>query len=237
MLLIDNREPESVQELLADDAKIVLLPTGDFLDPASGLLIERKSARDFCSSLGDGRLDTQCARLSTIQELPVNLDGYTVKFPIHIPVLLIHGTLWPTLWPKSKGGCLVTKADGKLTDWNYWAVMMKLVSIQQSGIIVLIVPQQYLAESLAKLRHWAKKPTHRQVCKPKGIWTEPSPQVQLMTLLVGGQQKAKLILERYDTPGTALAYMHEWAGIKGIGPASLAHTRALLGDVPSMVPI
>lgn len=233
MLLIDNREPESVQELLADDAKIVLLPTGDFLDPASGLLIERKSARDFCSSLDDGRLDTQCARLSTVQELPVSLGGYTVKFPIHIPVLLIHGTLWP----KSKGENLITKADGKLTDWNYWAVMMKLVSIQQSGIIVLIVPQQYLAESLAKLRHWAKKPTHRQVRKPKGIWTEPSPQVQLMTLLVGGQQKAKLILERYDTPGTALAYMHEWAEIKGVGPMSVTHTKALLGDVPSIVPI
>ena len=236
MLLIDNREPESVQALLADDAKIVLLPTGDFLDPASGLLIERKGARDFCASMGDGRLDDQCARLSSIRELPVNLGEYTVKFPIHIPVLLIHGTLWP----KDKGNKLITKADGKLTDWGYWSVMMKLVSIQQSGIIVLIVPQQYLAESLAKLRSWAKKPRHRQVRKPihePGIWTEPSPQVQLMTFLVGGQQKAKLILDEYGSPGTALAYMHEWASIKGVGPMSVTHTKALLGDVPSIVPI
>jgi len=233
MLLIDNREPESVQALLAEDAKVVLLPTGDFLDPASGLLVERKGTLDLMASLGDGRLDSQCARLSTIQELPVNLDGCTVKFPVHIPVLLIHGTLWP----KEHKGKLVVKAGGKLTDWGYWAVMMKLMSIQQSGILVLIVPQQYLAESLAKLRAWAEKPTHRQVRQPKGIWSEPSPQVQLMTLLVGGQQKAKLILEEYGTPGTALAYMHEWCTLKGVGPASLACTRALLGDVPSIVPI
>jgi len=232
MLLIDNREPESVQALLADDAKIVLLPTGDFLDPASGLLIERKTTLDFCSSLGDGRLDSQCARLSTVSELPVNLDGYTVKFPIHIPVLLIHGTLWP----KEHNGKLVVKAGGKLTDWNYWAVMMKLASIQQSGIIVLIVPQQFLAESLAKLRSWAKKPTHRQVRKPKGIWTEPSPQVQLMTLLVGGQQKAKLVLDKYGSPGMALAYMHEWTKIKGVGPAALLTAKVLLGDNVSIVP-
>ena len=233
MLLVDNREPESVQALLADDAKIVLLPTGDLLDPASGLLIERKTARDLIASMGDGRLDSQCARLSTVQELPVSLDGYTVKFPIHITALLIHGTLWP----KSENGKLVVKADGELTGWGYWAVMMKLMSIQQSGILVLIVPQQYLAESLVKLRAWAKKPTHRRVRKPKGIWTEPSPQEQLMTLLVGGQQKAKLILEEYGSPGTALAYMHEWAGIRGVGPMSVTHTRALLGDVPSIVPI
>ena len=233
MLLIDNREPESVQALLADDAKVVLLPTGDLLDPASGLLIERKTARDLLSSMGDGRLDSQCARLSTIRELPVNLDGYTVKFPIHIPMLLIHGTLWA----KAKDKKLITKADGELTDWNYWAVQMKLVSIQQSGIIVLIVPQQYLAESVAKLRAWAKKPRHRQVRKPKGIWSEPSPQVQLMTLLVGGQVKAKLLLEKYGTPGMALAYMHEWTELKGIGKMSAVNAKVLLGDVPSMIPI
>jgi len=233
MLLIDNREPESVQTLLADDAKVVLLPTGDLFDPASGLLVERKTARDLCASMSDGRLDSQCARLSTIQELPVNLDGYTVEFPVHVTALLVHGTLWP----KEHEGKLVVKADGELTGWGYWSVQMKLMSIQQSGILVLVVPQQYLAESLAKLRAWASKPTHRQVHKPKGIWSEPSPRVQLMTLLVGGQQKAKLILEEYGTPGTALAYMHEWATLKGVGPASLANTRALLGDVPSIVPI
>ena len=233
MLLIDNREPESVQALLADDAKVVLLPTGDLLDPASGLLVERKTARDMIASMGDGRLDSQCARLSTIQELPVNLGGHTVKFPIHVTALLIHGTLWP----KSENGKLVVKADGELTGWGYWAVMMKLMSIQQSGILVLIVPQQYLAESLAKLRAWAEKPTHRQVRKPKGIWSEPSPQVQLMTLLVGGQQKAKLILEEYGTPGTALAYMHEWTDLKGVGKMAVTNTKILLGDVPSIVPI
>jgi hypothetical protein len=58
-----------------------------------------------------------------------------------------------------------------------------------------------------------------------------------MTLLVGGQQKAKLILEEYGSPGAALGYMHEWAKIKGVGPMSVTHTRALLGDVPSIVPI
>ena len=237
MLLIDNREPESVQALLADDAKIVLLTTGDLFDPASGLLAERKTARDFVASMSDGRLDSQCKRLSEITELRVDLDGVPIKFPVHIRVLLIHGTLWPKSKGKGDSAKLVTKADGKLTDWNYWSVMMKLVSIQQSGIIVLIVPQQYLAESLAKLRAWAKKPRHRQVCKVKGIWSEPSKQVQLMTLLVGGQQKAKLILEEYGSPGMALGYMHEWAKIKGVGPMSVVNTKALLGDVPSIVPI
>lgn len=231
MLLIDNREPEHIQALLADDVQVVKLTTGDILDPESGLLIERKTARDLIASLGDGRLDDQCARLSEIQELKVRLSGVHINIPIRVPVLLIHGTLWP-----QGKDVLKVKADGELTDWNYWSVMMKIVSIQQSGVIVLIVPQQHLAECVGKLRAWAKKKRHRIVRKPRGIWTKPDPKTELMALLVGGLKKAKIILEEYDTPGMALAYMHEWSALKGVGPMAIQRTRILLGDVPSIVP-
>ena len=232
MLLIDNREPESIQALLADDVQIVKLTTGDILDPESGLLAERKTARDFIASMSDGRLDSQCKRLSEITELEVVIGGVPVKVPIHIRVLLIHGTLWP-----QGNDVLKVKANGELTNWNYWAVMMKIVSIQQSGIVVLIVPQQHLAECVEKLRNWAKKKSHRVVRKPKGIWSTPDPKTELMALLVGGLKKAKIILEKYGTPGMALCYMHEWSALKGIGPMAATKAKVLLGDVPSMIPI
>jgi len=231
MLLIDNREPEHIQALLADDVQVVKLTTGDILDPESGLFIERKTARDFIGSIDDGRLDTQCSRLSTIENLKVRLAGVSINVPIKIPILLIHGTLWP-----QGKNVLKVKANGELTKWNYWAVMMKIVSIQQSGIIVLIVPQQHLAECVDKLRKWAKKKSHRVVRKPKGIWTKPDPKTEFMALLVGGLKKAKIILKEYGTPGMALAYMHEWSSLKGVGPMAMQRTRVLLGDVPSMVP-
>lgn len=232
MLLIDNREPEHIQALLADDVQVVKLTTGDILDPESGLLIERKTARDFIASIEDKRLDTQCSRLSTIENLKVRLSGVNINVPVRVPVLLIHGTLWP-----QGKDVLKVKANGELTNWNYWAVMMKIVSIQQSGIIVLIVPQQHLAECVDKLRNWAKKKSHRVVRRPKSIWTKPDPKTELMALLVGGLEKAKIILGEYGTPGMALCYMHDWPALKGVGPMAAIKAKTLLGDVPSMIPI
>ena len=231
-LFVDSRESDEVQALVADDVTVATLPVSDFLDPACGLAIEHKTDRDFISSMTDGRLDSQCARLCEADYIPVNINGTIIKVPIVHRAILINGTLWPEGRDE-----LTVKAGGRSTKMPYWALMMKIMSIQTSGISVLIVPAQHLAECVAHLRSWAGKAHHRKVRDPKGSWTKSDdPKLELMSHLVGGESKAKILLAEYDTPGDALCSMHEWTRLKGIGPVSVTRAKTLLGHVPSMIP-
>jgi ERCC4-type nuclease len=230
-LFVDSRESDETKALVADDVVIITLPVADFLDPACGLAIEHKTDRDLIASITDGRLDDQCARLCEADYIPVNMNGAIIKVPIVHRVILVNGTLWP----QGKHE-LTVKAGGRSTKLNYWAVMMKLMSIQASGVSVLIVPAQHLAECVAHLRSWAGK-AHHCVVKTKGSWTKSDdPKLTLMAHLVGGESKAKILLAKYGTPGDALCYMHEWTQLKGIGPVSVIRAKTLLGNIPSMIP-
>lgn len=224
MLLVDLREPESIKELIADDVTVVKLWVGDLLDPESGLLMERKKDIDFHASFLDGRLDSQCARLAKITELPVYLSGVRIVIPIKVRVLLIHGSLLP------KGDPPMLMVGGRATKWNYWSAMMKLMSIQQSGILVPmpIPPTRLLDDCVSKLRGWAKKKKHRVVHRPRGIWSKPPPQVEMMGLLVGGPVKARVILEKYGSISTALQNMEHWPELPGVGPKAAIRAMALL---------
>jgi hypothetical protein len=159
------------------------------------------------------------------------MNGAIIKVPIVHRVILINGTLWP----QGKHE-LTVKAGGRSTKLSYWAVMMKLMSIQASGVSVLIVPAQHLAECVDHLRSWAGKAHHR-VVRTKGSWTKSDdPKLTLMAHLVGGESKAKILLAEYGTPGDALCYMHEWTKLKHIGPVTVTRAKTLLGNTPSMIP-
>ena len=231
-LFVDSRESDEVQALVADDITVVTLPVSDFLDPSCGLAIEHKTDRDLIASITDGRLDSQCARLCEADYIPVNISGAIIKVPIVHRVILVNGTIWP----EGKYD-LTVKAGGRSVKMSYWAVMMKLMSIQVSGISVLIIPAQHLAESVVYLRSWAAKTHHRKVAIPKGSWTKSDdPRLALMAHLAGGESKAKILLAEYDTPGNALCYLHEWTQLRGIGPSTVTRAKVALGDVPSMIP-
>jgi ERCC4-type nuclease len=230
-LFVDSRESDETKALVADDVVVITLSVSDFLDPACGLAIEHKTDRDLISSITDGRLDDQCARLCEADYIPVNMNGAIIKVPVVHRVILVNGTLWP----QGKHE-LTVKAGGRSTKLNYWAVMMKLMSIQASGISILIVPSQHLAECVDHLRSWAGKAHHR-IVKAKGSWTKSDdPKLTLMSHLVGGESKAKILLTEYGTPGDALCYMHDWTKLKGIGPVSVTRAKTLLGNTPSMIP-
>ena len=64
-LLVDDREDAKVvQELLilGVDCEVVRLKTGDYV--SGDVCIERKTIDDLCSSIVDGRIKTQCRRIS-----------------------------------------------------------------------------------------------------------------------------------------------------------------------------
>jgi len=231
-LFVDSRESPETKALVADDVIIVTLPVADFLDPACGLAIEHKTDRDLVASITDGRLDDQCARLCEADYIPVNMSGAIIKVPIQHRMILVNGTLWPQGRDE-----LTVKAGGRSTKVNYWAMLMKIMSVQSSGIPVLIVPSQHLAESVVHLRSWAAKTHHRRVGTKAGSWHKSDdPKLTLMAHLVGGTSKAKILLAEYGTPGDALCYMHEWTKLKGVGPVSVTRARTLLGNTPSMIP-
>jgi ERCC4-type nuclease len=216
MLLVSHLEPEDIRELIADDAITTNLVTGDLLDTKTGLIIERKSANDLLASIADGRLLDQCERLTRC----------ATRVP---PVLLIHGSILA-----DADGKIV--ADGINTRWNYWSVMMELVSLQVGGIVVLFVPTRLLRDAVDYLRKWAEKPTHRRIHRKTptntgqdSLWIRPSDEEEIMSLLVGGLTRAKKVLNKYKSIATALKNINDWPQIPGVGQGSVGRTRKLLG--------
>ncbi len=94
----------------------------------NGLLIERKTASDFLSSLSDGRLFDQAKRLSE-----------SCKFPL----LVITGLF------SEKDGYVY--ADGRSTKWHWWAVQMALLRVQMAGVAILQFNDKYLPELVCQL--------------------------------------------------------------------------------------
>lgn len=64
---VDSREPDKVKELAAKSTDISFdtkeLPQGDFYLPDYDVIVERKEASDFASSITDGRLSEQADRM------------------------------------------------------------------------------------------------------------------------------------------------------------------------------
>jgi len=78
LLRVDHREPHHLKQFLGDSAKqkteLLNLAAGDFelVDVSTGkilLLVERKEVEDLCSSLADGRFDSQKSKLSATVDI------------------------------------------------------------------------------------------------------------------------------------------------------------------------
>jgi ERCC4-type nuclease len=208
MLLVDSREPRDIQLTVAHDVLVAHLEVGDFLDPSSGLLIERKTAPDLLSSLGDGSLMRQCYRMVQISRAPV---------------LLIHGSLAP-----SRDGKVV--ADGYATGWNWWSHKMALVSITLGGVAVLHVGRRQLAQAVDKLRSWANKPVHRRVQRRREYdWWLPTKEQIVLSEAIGSISRASEIIARYGCLKAALSDIEGWTEIHGVGPATVRSAQEMFG--------
>jgi len=210
MLIVDSRESKPVQKLIASDTIIEKLEAGDLLDTDTGLLIELKTPPDLLASIGDGRLYSQCSRMVALSSTPV---------------LLIHGSLLPN----SK---LNVVADGRHTKWNYWSVQMALVSVQTGGVNVIHVPHSLLEETVARLRDWSSKDSHREVRSSRasqGIWLKPSQTVETMSCICGSIKRARLILSRYKTISNSLTHIDEWDEIYGVGKGTIKNAKEIMG--------
>ncbi len=210
MLIVDSREPKSVQQMIAPDTMVEKLEAGDLLDTETGLLIELKTPPDLLSSIGDGRLYSQCSRMVALSSTPV---------------LLIHGSLLPN----SK---LNVVADGRHTKWNYWSVQMALVSVQTGGVSIIQVPHSLLEEAVARLRDWSGKETHREIRSnraSRGIWLKPNQVIEAASCICGSIKRGKLIVARYGTLSNAIEHIDEWDNIHGVGKGTIENAKEILG--------
>jgi ERCC4-type nuclease len=220
MILLDSLEPESIKlslpEQLGQKVKVVTLEAGDIMlwEEGKTMLIERKAVLDLLNSMGDGSLVDQCARISSICELPV---------------LLCHGDL-----KCNRDGKVV--ADGRETGWDWWSMHMQLFSLQVGGIIYLHVRKGDLADAIKYLQGWLRKDEHLRVQRRDPMpfimnERERGPLRILMSLPDVGETLARECLEYYGTAGWALAELtqNNVHRPRGIGKVIPMKVREALG--------
>ncbi len=88
-ILVDHRERGQIHKIkdVHDEIELIHLPLGDYLIPSKdgSVLVERKSVRDFLSSIRSNRLWDQLLRFMKQQEI--------LGFDLKRRILLIHGEL------------------------------------------------------------------------------------------------------------------------------------------------
>lgn len=204
VIVVDSREPEEVA-ILFPGAIRAALAVGDIMDPTTGTVVERKTPMDLLQSLADGRLYQQCATMA-------ELGG--------LGVVVVHGSLYP-----DRDGHAV--ADGQATRWNYLSVQMALLSIQSGGIPVLLVPRQWLRETVLAVFNWAAKPHHRRAVPRADLWDRPDPAVQALGVLTGNIGRAKALLEHFGSLEETMGQLDRWADVNGVGPSTVERARAI----------
>jgi len=129
-VVIDSREPEWAKNLKFNGAAVAVetMLTGDamlYLDDGNALLVERKQSDDFLSSLKDGRLFAQAARLVE-GRLSEQISGQPITT---WPYIIITGTLRPS------GKDLVITNRGE-TLWHWESVNSAFLTLQEMGVFV-----------------------------------------------------------------------------------------------------
>lgn len=127
---LDSREPAWTQNLKFNGAAVAVdtLPTGDavlWLDDGQMLLVERKASDDFLSSIKDGRLFAQAARLVEARTAE-QLRGQAVST---WPYIIITGMLRPS----GKGLAITDRGE---TEWHWESVNGAFLTLQEMGIFI-----------------------------------------------------------------------------------------------------
>jgi ERCC4-type nuclease len=135
-IFIDSKEPKNIQALDFGVPSVVTnLEAGDLwaaTQDSQILIIERKTLDDLLSSLQDGRLFTQAAKM-------VEMRG-----GIYFPYIVITGPLTCT-----KDGKVIT-ARG-ITGWNYDSVMGGLLTVQEMGMPVVHCRENDYVDAVIRL--------------------------------------------------------------------------------------
>jgi len=121
-IMIDSREPQSVQHLNTG-AVVTALDVGDLwatTDDGHILIIERKTTEDLLASIKDERLFTQAAALADKRK----------ENQMYYPYLVVEGFI-----SSDNQGKVITNRG--VTGWNYNAVMGALLTVQEMGIPIV----------------------------------------------------------------------------------------------------
>lgn len=118
-ILIDSREPDHIKKIkFGCPLMVQTLETGDLhiaTDDDKLLIVERKTANDFVSSIKDGRLFNQVARAK-------QLTPYVY--------VVVVGSILPARNNK-------TIINGNVTGWDYAAIQGVMLSIQELGASIV----------------------------------------------------------------------------------------------------
>lgn len=213
-ILIDNREPQEIQDLKFADAPTVVtqLQAGDaVLNTKSGhiLAIERKTPSDLLGSIQDRRLFHQCAAMREISDWCY---------------LVIVGRLDVVQGNQ-------TRTDGyRVTNWNWDSVQGALLSVQESGIGV--VQTLDYKEALIRL---SKRNRDDVKIMPRRLSEPLESDAALLAALPGiGPTRALALLAKCGTAASALDFLTNVSGgydlkVSGIGPSQKEAIHSLFG--------
>lgn len=212
-IVIDSRERHKqyfLEKLKAQglEVKIEKLPAGDFLifggEKASSVLIERKTATDFMSSLFQNRIFDQLKRMKETETKPL---------------ILIEGSLTaPRKWMKVN----VNSICGALASiiWGWQVPIINLPS--RSWAVSFLV-------SLAKRAGGIKKPFAIHSSPAKSMSLREKQGYLLQSLPGIGAKLSEEILSTYTVPFSFFeAVKQNSVSIKGLGKKTLREVHAIL---------
>jgi ERCC4-type nuclease len=215
--MIDNREPQHVQDLKFGGIPTVvtMLDTGDlWASCADGelLVIERKTPNDLLNSIKDGRLFNQCSAMRAR-----SVWAYVV----------VTGALSHTV------DGMVT-VDGNVTGWRFDDVMGAILTVQELGVSVVFCRGDREYESTIQ-RLAKRERVKEKVIAPRSNGRLLTPGEQILSSLPGiGLERAQALMNEFDHVGRALAWLtwrHKNANhdVAGVGLGTKLNVRRALG--------
>lgn len=203
-IIADEREKKSgipkLLESIGLQVEVRTLPVGDYV-VAPETVVERKSARDLLSSILDGRLYDQCARL---------------RANFASPVLLLEGN--------------VDELDGIVENPLVFYGAISNVALDYKIPIMPTPNAAHTARLLASMCGRRGAPSGPMLKKIKKSTDLGQQQLAVMCSLPGvGEKFAGRMLARFGTPlGALSATAAELAKVEGLGAARAKKIRAAL---------
>ncbi len=205
----DHREhaPELIAELESQGCRVETMPLslGDY-ELESLLIVERKTLPDFATSVIDGRLFKQAARLAAVPSASV---------------LILEGT------GKDAERCPLSREamQGALISLSliYHIPILRSMSQEESARLML-----YAAEQIQRTRSGS---FHRPGYRPKGLRKQ---KLFLLQGIPGiGPRRAEKLLDHFGTIEQIItAGEHELQQVDEIGPAAAQKIRMLVQEYP-----
>ena len=210
--MIDNREPAWIQKLALGGAPVavMMLDAGDVhiaCDDGALVVVERKTPDDLLSSIADGRIFAQVARM-----LEISRFTYVV----------VTGEIRP-----SANGYAITERGE--TGWNFTSVQGALLSMQELGAMIFTCNGddafEHAVMTIASRKHKAMP------IRPARAAELLSPAATVLCSLPSiGPERAHAALDHCGSGAWALATLTQpTERIPGVPPAATQNIRTALG--------